>query len=529
MRNEKGQKMNRWNEYAWIAIIAMSLPLLAAAEVTPNHLFSDHMVLQQGIAVPVWGTADARENVSVTFAGQTKAAVAGDDGHWSIELDPMTVSSTGADMTITGKNTLAIHDVLVGEVWLCSGQSNMVYTVGNIHKSVYVGVNNQEAEIAAADHPLIRMYTVDTKLSDKPRSDTNGQWEVCSPQTVAAFSAAAYFFARDLQPTINEPVGLLTSAYGGSACQAWLPRSVLEGDPVLKPILDQYDAACADWTPEKQEADNAARKKYQEDVAAARAAGTKLPRAFRSANPHNSALNPTLLYNTMIAPIYPYAIRGALWYQGESNVISPDTYGRLQAALIHNLRGLWREGDYPFIFVQLPNFHAAVTQPTDDSSEARLRDQQVTGLSLPNTAMAVTIDIGDPVNVHPKDKQDVGKRLALIAEAMVYRQNVVSSGPVVDSMTIDGGTVRVHFNHADGGLVGKGGAVQGFALAGADHQWSWADAKIDGDSVVVTSASVPKPTLVSYAWADNPPATLYNGAGLPARPFRSDRTAASAP
>ncbi|HUB26363.1 MAG TPA: sialate O-acetylesterase [Tepidisphaeraceae bacterium] len=507
---------------ALIAVVVTGWSVMATADVTPNHLFSDHMVLQQGIAVPVWGAADPGESVTVSFAGQAKTAVAGDDGRWSVRLDPLAVSGTGADMIIAGKNSVTIHDVLVGEVWLCSGQSNMVYTVGNIHKSVYVGVNNQEAEIAAADHPLIRMYTVDTKLADKPRDDSNGQWEVCSPRTVAAFSAAAYFFGRDLQPTINEPVGLLTSAYGGSACQAWLPRSVLEGDPVLKPVLDEYDAACAAWTPEKQDADNAARKKYQEAVTAARAAGTKPPRSFRSANPHNSALSPTLLYNTMIAPIYPYAIRGALWYQGESNVASPDTYGRLEAALIHKLRDLWGEGDFPFIFVQLPNYHAPVTEPTDDSKEARLRDQQATGLALPNTAMAVTIDIGEADNIHPRDKQDVGKRLALIAEAMVYHQNVVSSGPVFDSMTIDGGNVRVHFDHADGGLVGKDGALQGFALAGADHQWFWADAKIDGDSVVVSSASVPKPALVSYAWADDPPATLYNGAGLPARPFRSD-------
>lgn len=486
---------------------------VAHADVALPAVIGDHMVLQQGMNIPIWGTAGPGENVVITIAGQQVQTTADENGKWTVSLNPLEYGGPFT-LRVTGSNSIVVHDVLVGEVWVCSGQSNMQMAVSR--------VNNAEKEIAEADFPNIRFFTVPRTVSDKPLDDTTGSWTACTPQTVPGFSAVGYFFGRELHKTLGVPVGLIHTSWGGTPAEAWTSLPALSAVPELRQLAQDWDErilaypkALADYQKAHAQWEKAAQK--------ARAEGTKVPPEPKAPqNPATSPWRPAGLFNGMISPLIPFAIRGAIWYQGESNANRAYHYRTLFPTMIRDWRKHWGEGDFPFLFVQLANFMARKREPTE-SAWAELREAQLMTLALPNTGMAVIIDIGEANDIHPRNKQDVGKRLAAWALGTTYGKDVVISGPLYDSMTIEGNRIRLRFKHVDGGLVAKGGRrLKGFAIAGEDRKFYWAHAKIDGDTVVVRSFRVPKPVAVRYAWADNPECNLYNAAGLPASPFRTD-------
>jgi sialate O-acetylesterase len=485
------------------------------AAVTLASPFTAHMVLQRDMKAPVWGTAAAGEEVTVEFAGQKKTTTASADKTWRVDLDPLATSAESRTMTVSGTMTaqpIQLDDVLVGEVWLASGQSNMVFPVEA--SGPYHGLINYEGEIAAAKYPEIRMFTAkDTKAHD-PQATVSGNWVVCSPDTVGQFSAVGYVFARDLQLQLKVPVGIVCSASGASCAEAWISRETITADASIKPYLDAFDA---DYNYFK--ADPATRPA----VAPVRATPINKPRtgAPATGDPSRDQHMPTVLFNGMINPLIPYAIRGAIWYQGES--IDGGTpglmlYGHIMQTLIKDWRGRWGEGDFTFLEVQLPG-------QKNISNNPLIREQQQTILALPNTGMSVAIDTGEENNVHPQNKQPTGYRLALLALAKAYGQNIEYSGPMYDSMAVEGGNARIKFTHVGGGLVAKGGELKGFQIAGVDQKFYDATAKVDGTMLVVSSPQVPAPVAVRYAWDDFPEGlgcNLYNSYDLPAAPFRTD-------
>ncbi len=503
-----------------------SLVFLAAcasalhAEVRLASPFTSHMVLQRDMKVPVWGMAEPAEQVTVEFAGQKKSVTADAQGCWRVDLTPLKESAEGRRFIVNGSQTarpIQLEDVLVGEVWLASGQSNMDFTVSKKVK-YFAGVTNEEQEIAAADYPLIRMFTGTAIRAYEPQNRVPGEWLVCRPETVPAFSGVGYFFARELQKKIKIPVGIVTLAFGASTAEAWIRRETLAADPQLKPMLDRFDAAVQSFRTNPPPVVAAPRS---EDVSATNAApGGRRRGGGPPRDPVQDQHNATVLFNGMINPVIPFAMRGAIWYQGESIVGGAEgraLYPRVQAAVINDWRRLWGHGNFPFYIVQLAALKA-------NSNSPEVREAQATGLSLPNTGMAVTIDIGDPKNVHPHNKQDVGDRLARIALANVYRRKLEFSGPLYKSMKVEGSAVRLSFTHLGDGLVARGGSLRTFTIAGADGKFFPAEAKIEGKTVVVSSAGVASPTAVRYAWESYPEGcNLYNQAGLPAAPFRTDK------
>jgi sialate O-acetylesterase len=487
----------------------------AGAEVKPSALFSDHMVLQSGMSVPVWGTADPGEKVSVSFLKQTKTATAGVDGKWMVRLTNLKVGGP-FEMTITGKGAgetpIVVKDVLVGEVWLGSGQSNMQFYVSkNGPGHAPYGLLDEEKEIAAANYPQVRMFTVKNAKSIDPLSDVVGEWQVCTPQTVPNFSAVGYLFGRDLNQALKLPVGIVLSAYGASTAEAWVPRDALASDPLLKPMLDKLDAREAYFKahPGANDADA---------PPAPQTINSRPGRAGALRDPAQDQHQPTVLYNAMINPIIPYAIRGAIWYQGESVVGGPDgvmLYGHVMNTMVTDWRKLWGEGNFPFYVVQLPGQQNVSNNPL-------IREQQAKILTLPKTGMAVVLDTSEAHNVHPHNKEPLGERLTDIALANVYGKKIEYSGPVFVSSKVDGSAIRITFTHA-AGLMSKGDKLNWFQIAGADQKFVDADAKIEGSSVIVSSPQVSAPVAVRYAWDNYPDtANLYNSAGLQAAPFRTD-------
>ena len=488
----------------------------ARAEVALAPLFQDHAVLQRDMAVPVWGRADKGEKISVEFRGQKVAVTAGKDGRWSVRLAPMPASAEPAELVVTGKNTVRVADVLVGEVWLCSGQSNMAYTVRGPPGS---GVDNAETEVAAADHAMIRHFKVERTPADAPADTVKGAWAVCSPETAGQFTAVGYFFARDLHQKLGVPIGLINSAWGGTPIESWLPEAELRQTSAWPAFNARWQEALKVF-PERQAAYPALSAAWLQADADARASGKKtpLPRPPPPIGP-GTAYAPGSLYNGMIAPLIPGALRGVLWYQGEANVGRAQEYGELLTALIRGWRGRWSQGDFPFYFVQLPNF--ADGNPAG-RNWAALREAQTKALALPRTAMAVTIDIGDPDNIHPRNKQEVGRRLALIAGQQLYGLAGSWTGPVFKAAVPEGAALRVLFDHAGDGLIAFDQPITAFEIAGADRKFVTATARIEHDTVVVSAAGILAPVAVRYAWTNAPVASLFNGAGLPVAPFRSD-------
>jgi sialate O-acetylesterase len=618
--------------------------------------FGEHMILQQGKPVPVWGTADAGETVTVEFAARKKSSKAASDGKWRVDLDPLVVSAEGRLLTVTGDKTaapLVLGDVLVGEVWICSGQSNMERQLGP--RPPQKPIVNWEREVATANYPQIRQLYVTQKIAPTPQSTVEAKWTVCSPDTAADFTAVGYFFARDLHLARKVPIGIIHSSWGGTPSEAWTSRTGLSDFPEFNDNLSQLARAAADpagaqseylsrlenwykqndpgsgkdsWAAVNLDTRNwetmklpgywenaghagfdgtvwlrktfdladswagrdldlrlsaiddvdttwvngvkvgftsgyntprtyripASLLKEKGNIIAVRVldtggnggiGDTKLPFAVGPSSGAKSSMTldgewivrfstplasdyrlrpptdatqgpgaPTVLYNAMIAPLVPYAIRGVTFYQGEANASRAHQYRTLFPALITDWRKQWGQGDFPFLFVQIAPFK----EMAPEIREAQL----ITWQSTKNTAMAVTIDCGDAEDIHPAYKQPVGARLALAARAIAYGESLEYSGPVFIELSNSGNHAVLSFSHLDGGLVAQGGALGGFTVAGSDGVFHPAHAEIGGDKITVSAPDVRKPLAVRYGWADIAAGNLFNGAGLPASPFRTD-------
>jgi sialate O-acetylesterase len=483
-------------------LLSMSFSIVAAtvarADVKLPAIISDGMVLQQGINASLWGWADEGESVTVEMQNQKVTAVAKNE-RWMVKLKPLKAGGPFT-LTISGKNKIEFKNVLVGEVWICSGQSNMEW---RLRQS-----DNAEAEIAVAKYPMIRLFTVPRLEVDAPVTDVKGAWKECSPETVGSFSAVGYFFGRDLHKARNVPVGLINNAVGGSPAESWMAEGVLNADAEYKQFAADY--------PKKMGQYELAVEKQKEEAEKAKAENKPAPR------PPGKPWMPSGLYNGMLAPLAPYAIKGAIWYQGESNATRAYQYRRLFPTMIANWRSIWGQGDFPFLFVQLAAF-GPNSSKLGESDWAELREAQLLTLSAsPKTGMALAIDVGTYDDIHPRNKRPVGARLALAARAIAYGEKVVYSGPVYQSMKVEGDKVSLSFKHIGGGLEARGGELKGFLVAGEDEVWREAKAEIKGDHVIVYSAETPKPVAVRYAWAKYPTCNLYNKEGLPATPFRTD-------
>ena len=456
-----------------IGILVALWATAAGAAVVPAALFSDNAVLQQGIPAPVWGFADNGEKVTVRFQDQELSTVA-KDGKWMVRLAPLKAGGPFS-MTITGSNTIELANILVGEVWVCSGQSNMQFGLQS-------AANGSEA-VASATNPNIRLFSVPLKTSYTPLDSIQSSWALCSPETAKSFTAVGYFFGRGLSKALGVPVGLINSSWGGTFAETWV-------SPEGFKALPDYAGWIAEANAKKPEGPN----------------------------------NPSVLYNAMINPLIPYAIKGAIWYQGESNAGAAFKYRTLFPTMIKSWRDGWGEGDFTFLFVQLAPFMKINPEP-EESAWAELREAQLlTTKTSPKAGMAVITDLGDPVDIHPKQKDPVGARLALAARKIAYGQDIVYSGPIYKGMKRRGGSITLYFDNVGGGLlVAKDGELKGFAVAGADREFVWATATIvNGNKVVVKSPSVPNPVAARYGWANCPVVNLWNKDGLPASPFRTD-------
>lgn len=631
-----------------VAVLLSSRALFA--NITLPKIFSDNMVLQRNKPIPVWGWAAANEKVTIQFNKQVKTARADKTGQWKLALDPEQAGGP-FQLIVKGKNTITISNILVGEVWICSGQSNMEWPVSSS--------NNKEEEIKNANFPLIRHFLVPKTVAATPLKDlTGGAWEICSPQTVANFTAVGYFFARDLYQQLNIPIGLINTSWGGTMVETWTSKEAFQNSEEFKTLFDNTrdigdldaflkqksqqltrkieaqqgplnpaaangnwqladfdDAGWAhmklpgvwesqgfedldgvvwfrktitinsadagkaatlelakiddmdetfvngtkigsmtQWDQDRRYTIPAGILKAGKNTIAIRvtdgmggggiygdAANMKLTigntpqslagdwlyrvEAIHLSNLGNPNQYPTLLFNGMVNPLIPYAIQGAIWYQGESNAGRAYQYRKAFPLMINDWRKRWNQGDFPFYFVQLASFNAGNGDTQKGSTWAELREAQTATLSLPNTGMAVTIDIGDSKDIHPRNKQDVGKRLAAIALSNLYQQKGEWSGPVYQSMKTAGNKIELSFTHAGNGFMVKDkyGYIKGFEIAGADQKFYFAQAQVAGDKLIIYSDKVPAPIAVRYAWADDmPEANLYNKEGFPAVPFRTD-------
>lgn len=448
---------------------------LALAAVRLPAVIGNDMVLQRGQPVPIWGWGDKGEEITVSIAGQQHIVKADDNGRWKVTLAKLDVGQP-LEMTVTGSSgsTITLKNILVGEVWICSGQSNMAIGVA--------ACKDGKQEVAAANHLGIRLFTVAAAQAPKPADDVRGNWRLCTPENIAegkpdcgGFSAVAYYFGRQLQQELKVPIGLIDTSVGGTPAEFWTSRKTLEADPALKTLAQGESSS---------------------------------------------------LYNGMVAPLMPYAIRGAIWYQGESNVPRAYQYRALFPAMIGNWRADWGQGDFPFGFVQIaPYLKYSTEGKQDPRCCSELWEAQLMTLkSVPNTGMVVTTDIGDVNDIHPANKQDVGRRLALWAMAKVYGRDLVYSGPIYKSMAVESGKIRLQFDHCGSGLVSRDGKpLSDFTIAGEDQNFVSALAEIDGDSIVVHSDQVAKPVAVRFGWRNDATPNLSNKDGLPASPFRTDK------
>ena len=496
-----------------LAVLAGCSSLFAAAGFRLGSPISDHMVLQREKPVAVWGWADAGESVTVAFAGQSKSAVAGADGKWTLKLDALVASAESRTLTVTGKDghKLEVQDVLVGEVWLGSGQSNMSFTVQS--------ANHFDAEKAAANYPLIREYHEASNPTPTPQAEGKGKWSACTPATVGGYSAVLYFFGREIHKEVGVPVGLINTSVGGTPIEAWTAAEVQLADPATK---ERYEVALKNFNAFDPAKATAAYEKqlvtWKVAADKAKAEGKETPRkpyepiSFRAFHG-----GPSGLYNAKVVNLAPYTLRGMLWYQGEGNAGAPELYHTQLTALVTSWRKLWQD-EVPFAWVQLPNY-----RDSDSESWPRIRESMMKTLALPNTGMAITLGLGDPKDIHPKNKQDVGLRLSYWALGSVYGRKVPAlSGPLPAGSKVEGASIRVSLKHAEGLKTSDGAAPRGLLIAGADKAWKKASGRIEGSEVVVSSPEVASPVAVRYAWAENPDCNLVNGAGLPATSFRTD-------
>jgi len=471
-------------------------------------LLSSHMVLERDRPIHVWGWSDPGEKITVELHGVSRSAVGSDLGTWSVYLPPERAGGPYR-LTVSAKNEIILEDVLIGDVWFASGQSNMEMPLKGFPGAP---LKDSPQEIAHATQPELRLINFPKKAVDFPQRDTAASWTACTPETAANFSAAAYFFGRELNAHEHVPIGLIDATWGGTPAEAWVSLEAISRDAALMPIF----ATRAQMMQSQADAQLIAAAERREDEAARQAGKTPPQHPWR---PDPASWAPAWLYNGMVAPATPYAIKGVIWYQGESNsrLAFAPMYARIFPALIADWRAQWQEGDFPFLFVQISSF-----QSNPGEVWPVIREAQRRTLAVSNTAMVVTTDIGDPDNVHPADKQTVGARLALAARALAYRETIEYSGPLFRQAVPQSEGIRVWFDHADRGLTAKGGTLQGFEIAASDGRFVPATARIDGSTVVVSSAQIPDPKYVRYGWANAPAINLFNADGLPASPFTSE-------
>lgn len=492
---------------------------VSRADVSLPALFGDHMVLQREVPASIWGQAAPGENISLSVNNQTVRVVSDKDGRWQTQL-PAQKAGGPFDLRVSGQNTLTLRDVYFGDVWLLSGQSNMEFGNKSILKPKVFA-----AESAAANDPELRFFSVKKNPQTAPTRDVGGAWRASTPQSMAPFSATGYFFGRALRRKLGVPIGLIGSYWGGTQSESFTSfEAMVKHSPELKAY---WEEKLASYPANKQQYDEKTLPQWQVAADNAKAKGHPLPEKPRKPlGSPSSKDRPGALFNGMIAPLIPLSLKGVAWYQGESNADTLEealAYQTLFPLLINDWRAQWKQ-ELPFLWVQLANHRRVQKNPVEPRAWwPYAREAQTFALSLPATGMALAIDINDePNNIHPSDKITTGERLAAVALATVYGENLPYTGPLFEQIQIEGSTVRVRFKHTDGGLKARGETLRGFAIAGKSGQFVWADARIDGEGVVLSSAQVTKPLAVRYSWADNPIGNLFNGAGLPASPFRSD-------
>jgi sialate O-acetylesterase len=503
-------------------LTATALLSAAKADLTVPNVFSSNMVLQQKQENKVWGWGTPGESVKVTIANQSKETNVSDDGKWQLKLAPMDASSDPKQLIITGTNTLTFDNVLIGEVWICSGQSNMAMSVSRS--------NDPVLETKAANYPNIRLLSIPQVGTGEPKDNFNGAWTVCSPDTVAEFSAVGYFFGRQLHQTLDIPVGLIDNAWGGSACEAWINRDALAKNERFNALMESWKTIETSYeTGEAQAAADKQLENWKQRVAQAKTNGKNPPNRPRQQNQLTGNQRPANIYNGVLHPTIGYGIRGAIWYQGESNSSRAYQYRDLFPFMIQNWRDEWQQGDFPFYWVQLADFRAEVTTPTP-SDWAELREAQTMTMDkLPNAGEAVIIDVGESNDIHPTNKQTVGKRLARWALAKDYGHNDITyRSPHYKSLEVKDNTIILTIAHIAHGLdTFDINEPIGFAIAGEDQIFHNAKAQILGkgkssNQIKVWADAVPAPVAVRYAWANNPICNVRNQDGLPLTPFRTD-------
>jgi len=503
------------NKKCFLSLLVFFILYNANAYTTLPDIITDSMVLQQNMLVSVWGNALPGEAVTVTFNHQVKSTKAGEDGKWIVYLDPMPADATPQTMLISGINSIRLKGILIGEVWICSGQSNMQLTLSLTNKG--------DSVIASANYPMVSLFNISRDISFHHHPGTIGVWQNCTPASVKEFSAAAYYFGVALQQKLKVPVGIINDSFGGSEAEAWTPKSYLHSTD-LQPCIDRGSMWAAERAKVQKEyaATIQQWKIYAEKEREAGRIPKEAPHQSEALREYRPAAS---IYENMIKPVIPFAIRGNIWYQGENNEDRAEQYGILLPTMIRAWREEWKEGNFPFGIVQLPNFRDAKSEPADEAW-SHLRDaQRWTSDTVANTGLIVTIDIGEAHNIHYKDKLDVGKRICRWALADVYHQEILAGGPVFEMAETKGKKMIATFKVTGSGLTTiDGKAPQGFALAGDDHQWHWAKAKIiNKNQLVVWSTEVKNPVAVRYAFNNNPKdPNLTNDSKIPASPFRSD-------
>ena len=491
---------------------------IAPAELKLPAIIGDHMVLQQKQANPIWGWDVPGTDITVILGGQTKTAKAAQDGRWTVELDPLPANAEPSVLTIKGTSQREIQDVLVGEVWMCSGQSNMAWPVSNDWKA--------EVESLASNHPNLRLISVPQVGSQELENDFNGKWEAATPDTVRSFSAVGFFYGRFLHEILDVPVGLIDNAWGGSAAEAWIRRDTIEKDPRFESLLDGWRTREAQANSEEAKAKHAAAmEKWKMRAEKLKAEGKRPGRPPRGpAALLNGNHRPGNIFGGVLHPTLGYGIKGVIWYQGESNSGRAWEYRELFPFMIEQWRKEWGQGDFPFYWVQLADFRDEQPEP-GDSSWAELREAQTGAMRLPNTGEAVIIDLGEGSDIHPKNKYDVAARLVRWALEKDYgMEKIKAQSPTFKTIEFAGGKAVLTFEHVGGGLrTVDSRQVRGFAICGEDKKFVWAQAKIVGpDKVEVWADGVGKPVAVRYAWADNPVCNVLSRSGLPLTPFRTD-------
>ncbi len=523
------QKVRSLHSTRWV------IPLVAFLLITPAavfpvvklpRIFGDHMVLQQAKPVSIWGWAGRNEPVTVLLAGQEKKVRATADGKWQVVFDPLSAGDSALEMTVRGEKGpgIVLKDILVGEVWVCSGQSNMEWALE--------GAASPTPEILRADYPHIRLFLVPKHTADRPKDDVDAKWSPCTPESARPFSAVAYYFGLALHQKLGVPIGLIESAWGGTDIEPWTPPAGFAAIPDVQPLLAKQEARYDEFRL-RLERELPAWEAWARETRKAIAAKAPIPPEPESPfpyNPYDNPQAPTTLYNGMIHPLIGFAIRGAIWYQGENNRNDGLFYEKKMAALIRGWREVWKLGDFPFYYVQLAPFNYGYDQnvkSSDIPDFVRLPliwEAQAHTLHLANTGMVVVTDITDLNDIHPRNKKEVGNRLTLWARARTYgEKELVPSGPLYKSMMVEGDKVRIAFDYIGGGLMTNDGQpLKWFEIAGDDHIFYKAEAEIAGDTVVVKSSRVPLPRAVRFGWHQLAIPNLVNRQGLPASPFRTD-------